>query len=67
MKIAKKDGIRYWSVRHKGGECVAVFRPCLLSNCIQAAHLGYQWDGLDIPINKIIILSAPEDSATGSV
>ncbi|MFT4057704.1 MAG: RES family NAD+ phosphorylase [Novosphingobium sp.] len=39
------DGIVYGSVRHKGGECAAVFRPRLLSNCRQERHLCYVWDG----------------------
>lgn len=39
------DGIVYQSVRHDGGECAAVFRPRLLSNCRQERHLCYVWDG----------------------
>lgn len=39
------DGIVYASVRQAGGECVAVFRPRLLSNCRQERHLCYVWDG----------------------
>ncbi|GLK46113.1 MULTISPECIES: RES family NAD+ phosphorylase [Novosphingobium] len=39
------DGIVYASVRHEGGECAAVFRPRLLSNCRQERHLCYVWDG----------------------
>jgi hypothetical protein len=39
------DGIVYASVRDKGGECAAVFRPRLLSNCRQERHLCYVWDG----------------------
>ncbi len=42
------DGIAYLSVRHDGGECVAVFRPRLLSNCRQERHLCYVWDGQSI-------------------
>ncbi|WEK48176.1 MAG: RES family NAD+ phosphorylase [Candidatus Andeanibacterium colombiense] len=41
-------GIVYQSVRHEGGECVAVFRPRLLSNCRQERHLCYVWDGAGI-------------------
>lgn len=44
------DGIVYASVRHDGGECVAVFRPRLLSNCRQERHLCYVWDGQSIPM-----------------
>lgn len=39
------NGIVYASVRHAGGECAAVFRPRLLSNCRQERHLCYVWDG----------------------
>ena len=42
------DGIVYLSVRHDGGECAAVFRPRLLSNCRQERHLCYVWDGAAI-------------------
>lgn len=42
------NGIAYLSVRHDGGECVAVFRPPLLSNCRQERHLCYVWDGRTI-------------------
>ena len=39
------NGIAYDSIRREGGECAAVFRPVLLSNCRQERHLGYVWDG----------------------
>ncbi|GGB37400.1 hypothetical protein GCM10011505_18580 [Tistrella bauzanensis] len=39
------DGIAYDSVRHPGGECAAVFRPPVLGNVRQGAHLCYVWDG----------------------
>ncbi|KDM65293.1 RES family NAD+ phosphorylase [Acidiphilium sp. JA12-A1] len=39
------NGIAYDSVRHHGGECAAVFRARLLSNCRQERHLCYVWDG----------------------
>jgi len=42
------EGIVYQSVRHDGGECAAVFRPRLLSNCRQERHLCYVWDGTAI-------------------
>lgn len=42
------DGIVYDSVRDQGGECAAVFRPRLLSNCRQERHLCYVWDGAAI-------------------
>ena len=42
------NGIIYESVRDKDGECAAVFRPRLLSNCRQERHLCYVWDGKTI-------------------
>ena len=41
-------GIVYDSVRRADGECGAVFRPPVLSNCRQGAHLSYVWDGARI-------------------
>jgi RES domain. len=48
LRDAGGDGIRYWSVRHQGGECAAAFRPRILSNCRQERHLCYVWDGTSI-------------------
>jgi RES domain len=42
------QGVVYDSVRRPGGECVAIFRPPVLSNCRQERHLCYVWDGHDI-------------------
>lgn len=45
----KANGVVYKSVRDpKQGECAAVFRPPLLSNCRQTYHYCYHWDGKDI-------------------
>lgn len=48
LREMASHGILYQSVRHKGGECAAVFRPPVLSNCRQERHLCYVWDGQDI-------------------
>lgn len=48
LRESGSDGIVYQSVRHAGGECAAVFRPRLLSNCRQERHLCYVWDGSGI-------------------
>lgn len=45
LRKAGSNGIAYDSVRRAGGECAAVFRPRLLSNCRQERHLCYVWDG----------------------
>lgn len=48
LRAEGSNGIVYRSVRHENGECVAVFRPRLLSNCRQEQHLCYVWDGEQI-------------------
>lgn len=48
VRGAGSQGVAYDSVRHAGGECVAVFRPRALARCRQAAHLAYVWDGARI-------------------
>lgn len=48
LRAAQSSGIVYDSVRDPGGECVAVFRPPVLSNCRQGPHFGYVWDGSHI-------------------
>lgn len=48
LRSIESYGIVYDSVRHSGGECVAVFRPKALSNCRQERHLCYVWDGTTI-------------------
>jgi RES domain len=42
------NGIAYDSVRRLEGQCVAVFRARLLSNCRQERHLCYVWNGSQI-------------------
>lgn len=48
LRAEGSNGIVYWSVREDAGECTAVFRPRLLSNCRQERHLCYVWDGVAI-------------------
>lgn len=38
-------GIVYDSVRHAGGQCVAIFRPKLVAPCKQGPHICLIWDG----------------------
>lgn len=53
LKEAKAWGIAYASVRHDGGECFGIFRPAALSNCREAAYLGYFWDGERIHVHDM--------------
>lgn len=48
LKNINAWGLAYKSVRHPGGECVAVFRPRALSNCRQGPHFRYVWNGNEI-------------------
>lgn len=41
-------GIAYDSVRHKGGQCVAIFRPPVLSNCRPERHMIFEWNAKKI-------------------
>ena len=45
LRNGGSNGIAYDSVRREDGQCVAVFRPPLLSNARQERHLCYVWDG----------------------
>jgi hypothetical protein len=45
LKRAGSNGVVYDSVRHAGGQCLAVYRPRLVQNCRQGTHLRYVWDG----------------------
>lgn len=43
-----RTGFPYESVRDHGGECAAIFRLRLVSNCCQKRHLCYVWEGCAI-------------------
>lgn len=45
QRQAGANGLLYRSVRHAGGECVAMFKPKALSHVIQGCHLRYVWNG----------------------
>ncbi|MCP1726850.1 hypothetical protein J2T60_000815 [Natronospira proteinivora] len=52
-QAAKQDqswGIHYRSVRHPGGECVALLRPPAITPVIQTRHFQLHWDGEDVQI-----------------
>lgn len=48
LREAGSEGIVYQSVRDQDGECVAIFRPRLLSKARPERHLCYVWDGKSI-------------------
>src|ERR1700722_15710175 len=45
LKLVGSNGVVFDSVRHSGGQCLAVYRPRLVQNCRQGTHLRYVWDG----------------------
>ncbi|HEX6133169.1 MAG TPA: RES family NAD+ phosphorylase [Longimicrobiales bacterium] len=45
LRAEGSDGIIYDSVRHDGGQCMAIFRPRRLRSCRESLHLTYVWDG----------------------
>jgi len=48
LVIESSYGIAYDSVRHRGGECAAIFRPPALSNCRRERNLVFEWNGKEI-------------------
>jgi hypothetical protein len=56
LRAANSNGIVYDSVRHEGGQCVAVFWPDRVGPCTQSAHYAFCWDGS--AITDIIRLEA---------
>ena len=51
-------GLVYRSVRHEGGECVAVFRPTALTPVIQGQHFRYVWSGYHQKITQVLSVEA---------
>lgn len=45
LRAGGSDGLVFDSVRHAGGQCVALFYPDLVSPVRQGPHLYYHWDG----------------------
>lgn len=48
LRDAGSDGVVYDSVRHRGGQCAAVFWPDCVAPFAQATHYTYVWDGKSI-------------------
>jgi RES domain len=45
LREAGSNGLVYPSVRHRGGRCVAAFRPKAVGVPVQTKHLKYHYDG----------------------
>jgi hypothetical protein len=50
LRASGADGLVYPSVRHDGGECVALFYPDCASAPVQGRHLDYHWDGARVDL-----------------
>ncbi|HKX77907.1 MAG TPA: RES family NAD+ phosphorylase [Novosphingobium sp.] len=50
LRGAGSDGIACPSIRHHGGECVALFYPDCALNPLQGRHLDYHWDGAHVDL-----------------
>ncbi|MGH9613311.1 MAG: RES family NAD+ phosphorylase, partial [Bryobacteraceae bacterium] len=49
LLAAGSNGVLYRSVRRPGGECIACFRPALVTNVREDGHFEYQWSGAPEP------------------
>lgn len=49
LLAAGSNGVVYRSVRDPGRECLACFRPRLVTNVRQGAHFEYRWQGTRTP------------------
>jgi hypothetical protein len=65
LKRNGSNGIAYDSVRHPGGECLALFRPRLIQNLRQGMHLRYVWDGARISrVYELRLIDTPTQAAS---
>lgn len=75
LKTSGADGLVYPSLRHLGGECVALFYPNCGSDPAQGRHLDYHWDGERVDLIRdvtagtlfrVVDRSLPEQGASHS-
>jgi RES domain-containing protein len=48
------NGLIYRSVRRQGSQCLACFRPALVTNVRAAAHFEYRWPGTRTPQIRLL-------------
>lgn len=58
LLAVRSNGVIYRSVRKKGGECLACFRPKLIQNLRPDVHFEYRWEGRREPVVRRIAGSA---------
>lgn len=54
MRANGSNGLLYKSVRDKGGECVAAFKPKAVTIPVQSAHYKYIWSGKKQAIEHVL-------------
>jgi hypothetical protein len=47
-------GVVYPSVRHRGGTCLACFRPALVMNVRKGATYRFRWEGASTPTIEVV-------------
>jgi hypothetical protein len=50
LLVTGSNGVIYRSVRRAGGECVACFRPALVTDVRTGGHFEYRWEGTRKPV-----------------
>jgi hypothetical protein len=58
LRAEGSNGVLYRSVRRRGGECIACFRPRLVTNVRQARHFEYRWSGSRSPTITLLPTNA---------
>lgn len=53
VRTRGRDGIVFRSVRRAGGECVAVYTPSVLTNCVEARELVYRYAQGELEVAEI--------------
>lgn len=67
LRETRAWGLLYPSVRDRGGECVALYRPPAVGIPVQGKHLAFHWDGNTIDrIYELRELKALDSSSRGS-
>jgi hypothetical protein len=46
----RSSGVLYRGVRRPGSQCLACFRPKLVTNVRLASHFEYRWEGTKVPV-----------------
>ncbi|MER2493693.1 RES family NAD+ phosphorylase [Catenovulum sediminis] len=57
LRAMGSHGLLYNSVRDKGGECVAAFKPKTVTIPVQSGHYKYVWSGKKQKIEHVLLVS----------